>query len=113
MSQSYAVASERRDKPKFGLVGTQGLSYLASNFFSDTIVSSEEISTLESTETLYLGPHEGSYETSLAIFKDGNFTIPATSEDPFLAPKKIYALAEFQTETSFKIQLKRCWATPR
>ena len=76
-------------------------------------MSSEGLDTLESTETLYLGAHEGSYEASLAIFKDANFTIAATSEDPFLAPQKIYALAEFQTETSYKLQLKKCWATPR
>ena len=81
--------------------------------FSDTIVSSDSIKTLGSVERLSLGPHKGSYETSLTIFKDENFTIPATSEDAFVAPKKIFALAEFKEQNDLELQMRRCWATPR
>ena len=55
----------------------------------------------------------GVIETSLKIFKDKNLTIPATTEDTFVAPQKIFALAEFEGQNSFELQLRRCWATPR
>lgn len=58
---------------------------------------------------------EGEFQLSMGVFTDNTYTTSITGDEVFVVPDMINVGVRLEGNPSsqFKLQMKKCWATPR